>query len=602
MAVIGDNDDRLSVLADARRFFSDYFPSTDQADVDWITASFSTTAMPPYWPLGERAAALVQVYDLVVPLDSNLGLEYLRRLGRIARALLDNRDDRRNFPVDPFRGRVMPAWGAFTDNRDGKWNTDVDTSGLFTYPMAAFARRVARRSAYHAEFGATAVQMIAAVLDTYEAFRPELHFDERDAHAYFTQPAAYGQLRCRDNETCRRIRALAGKPLPYNQNLSMLRALAEVALAADGALFRQSSAATPLRVRTATEEIPLVIAKGLAFFADHLRRKTLDDGSPYFEWNREQPVDRIEDNPHGQFSLGCLAVILDVHEALNGLLARSGRAERVPRPVTFAPMANTFLRKVWRNNSLSRFVDGSGDGANKECAGWIPFSQFDPWVWRRAREAIFSSSPPALVVGNHAALLRYRRFSKMKFLTEFAGQNWLITPAATAVGEPRPLSIHDQKWMLVLSGVVIANERGDNSGNWNHETVFFMPDMAGSDAPGATSGPLNWAIGRWSIPRPPGAQGAQYLIRFSVEEWSPFAALGAVFNQGQSINSGFAVNTWRPNNFGVGTDVLTNRPVGNLFAGIKVDLAVRDHDAWLQRLSYHITLIGRIVFVNVPVS
>ena len=74
-------------------------------------------------------------------------------------------------------------------------------------------------------------------------------------------------------------------------------------------------------------------------------------------------------------------------------------------------------------------------------------------------------------------------------------------------------------------------------------------------------------------------------------------SLSAIFNQGQSINSGFAVDAWRPNHFGSGTDVLSNRPVNNLFSGINVDLAVRDTDAWLYRLGYNITLLGKIVFV-----
>ena len=78
---------------------------------------------------------------------------------------------------------------------------------------------------------------------------------------------------------------------------------------------------------------------------------------------------------------------------------------------------------------------------------------------------------------------------------------------------------------------------------------------------------------------------------------TPFASLSAIFNRGQSINSGFAVDAWRSHHFGSGTDVLTNRPVNNLFAGINVDLAVRDSDAWLYRLGYNITLIGKIVFV-----
>ena len=77
----------------------------------------------------------------------------------------------------------------------------------------------------------------------------------------------------------------------------------------------------------------------------------------------------------------------------------------------------------------------------------------------------------------------------MKVLTDFAGQNWLITPAALAVGENPPLNIHEQKFLLVLSGVVIANLEG-NSAQWLYETLSFLPDMGGPQ----NSGPLNWPI------------------------------------------------------------------------------------------------------------
>jgi hypothetical protein len=52
-----------------------------------------------------------------------------------------------------------------------------------------------------------------------------------------------------------------------------------------------------------------------------------------------------------------------------------------------------------------------------------------------------------------------------------------------------------------------------------------------------------------------------------------------VFDQGQSINAGFAVNDWRPNSFDTGTDVVTSQPVNNIFTGVNVDLAVSDSDA-----------------------
>jgi hypothetical protein len=181
----------------------------------------------------------------------------------------------------------------------------------------------------------------------------------------------------------------------------------------------------------------------------------------------------------------------------------------------------------------------------------------------------------------------------MKVLTDFAGQNWLITPAALAVGEPPPASIHDQKWLLVLTGVAIANLEGNSSAEWLHETLSFLPDMAGPQ----NSGPLNWAIGQYAIPKPP---GANYVIRFSLEEWAPFVSLSSIFNQDQSINSGFAVDVWRPTHFSNGIDAFTHQPVGNVFTGVDVDVAVRDTDAWIYRVGYNITLLGKIVFLTVP--
>jgi hypothetical protein len=40
-----------------------------------------------------------------------------------------------------------------------------------------------------------------------------------------------------------------------------------------------------------------------------------------------------------------------------------------------------------------------------------------------------------------------------------------------------------------------------------------------------------------------------------------------------------------------------HQPVNNIFTGINADLAVSDSDAWIYRLGYNITLLGRIVFI-----
>jgi hypothetical protein len=179
-------------------------------------------------------------------------------------------------------------------------------------------------------------------------------------------------------------------------------------------------------------------------------------------------------------------------------------------------------------------------------------------------------------------------------LTNFAGQNWLITPAALAVGEHPPASIHDQKWLLVLTGVVTANLEGNSTSQWLNANLAFLPDMAGPN----NSGPLNWAIGQYAIPKP---AGQNYTIAFSLDEWAPFVSLSAIFDQNQSIDAGFAVNVWRPNHFASGVDALTNVPVGNIFTGVNADVGVRDTDAWILSLSYNITLRGRIVFLKIPV-
>jgi hypothetical protein len=203
----------------------------------------------------------------------------------------------------------------------------------------------------------------------------------------------------------------------------------------------------------------------------------------------------------------------------------------------------------------------------------------------------------------------------MKVLTTFANQNWLITPVAAPVatpattpiateGQPQPTrihatgihaaSIHDQLWMLVLSGVALADFKGNSGAQWLNETLSFIPDIAGPNNQG-TSGPLTWAINQYHIPKP-SAPAFSYDIGFSLVQWAPFASLSSIFNQNQSINSGFAVNSWHPTPFKTGHDFLSQQPINNLFTGINVDVGVRDSDAKINGIGYHITLIGKIVF------
>jgi hypothetical protein len=124
MIYIGNANDRATVLADANTFFTamGYFKDSDADEIELWCGYFDNIAggadPDVFWYIAPFPAALIQVYDLVLPLELSQATTYITRLGAIAGALLKNRDDNRGNPVDPFRGIVMPAWGGYTLNRD----------------------------------------------------------------------------------------------------------------------------------------------------------------------------------------------------------------------------------------------------------------------------------------------------------------------------------------------------------------------------------------------------------------------------------------------------------------------------------------------------
>lgn len=177
--------------------------------------------------------------------------------------------------------------------------------------------------------------------------------------------------------------------------------------------------------------------------------------------------------------------------------------------------------------------------------------------------------------------------------SSLVSQHWVITPAAAAVNEATPANIADQRWLLVLTGVAILDLKGVSNAQWFEQTFAIRPSL---------SEPLGYAIDRYGIPRPPGTEDLTYWTGFEVEQCAPFAGLGSIFNKGQSIDSGFAVNAWRMNEFLSGTNAITNAALGDVFAGFQVDVGVRDTDAWLHRVNYEVTVIGKIVFGQVVIS
>ena len=175
MIYVGDANDPATILQDSGDFLGTYCASSpDDQVADWIKGN----PPPPSDLPGGSERTRRRWFRCTTSWLRSIGRrrpEYLERLGQIAGALLANRDDNRLIPpVDPveaFRGRVMPAWGGKTADRDNQWNTDPVIAGLFIYPMAAFARRVADNPALYAQYKADAIRFITATMETYEAFR-----------------------------------------------------------------------------------------------------------------------------------------------------------------------------------------------------------------------------------------------------------------------------------------------------------------------------------------------------------------------------------------------------------------------------------------------
>jgi hypothetical protein len=164
----------------------------------------------------------------------------------------------------------------------------------------------------------------------------------------------------------------------------------------------------------------------------------------------------------------------------------------------------------------------------------------------------------------------------------YVSQHWVITPVSLAFNETAPSSVSEQKWLLVLTGVAVLELKG-NGPEWLHETVALQPKIHGA---------LNHAVEKFGIPRPP---ARDYELLFETEHWAPHVTLNSIFNKNQSVNSGFAVDSWSTK-FQSRREITTGNEIIKCYKGVEVEVAVSDIDAYIARVSYHITLQGKIRF------
>jgi hypothetical protein len=169
---------------------------------------------------------------------------------------------------------------------------------------------------------------------------------------------------------------------------------------------------------------------------------------------------------------------------------------------------------------------------------------------------------------------------------DFAVQNWAITPVALA-GNEKPSAIADQRWNIVLTGLVNVNLKG-TSGQFLRETVLLKPDLGSA---------MRFAIQRYDIPIPPHSFGGEVAETvFQVEQYAPHATISSTQNEDFAINTSYGVDLWRLNPSAVSKDAMTNTTINKIFTGLQVDVAVSDIGGCLSSLSYYINLIGQIRF------
>jgi hypothetical protein len=130
----------------------------------------------------------------------------------------------------------------------------------------------------------------------------------------------------------------------------------------------------------------------------------------------------------------------------------------------------------------------------------------------------------------------------------------------------------------VLTGIVLTDFQGQTSDDWRRDTLELIPDTS-----------LTAALR--SVRQPP----PNTDLVFQVEQYAPFATINTIFDADASVNAGFGVDDVTPILVTAGGP----QPIPNQFDGIAVQAAVRDSDAYLLRIGYNVTLLGRII--DVPI-
>jgi hypothetical protein len=180
--------------------------------------------------------------------------------------------------------------------------------------------------------------------------------------------------------------------------------------------------------------------------------------------------------------------------------------------------------------------------------------------------------------------------------TSDAAANFVAVPAASSPLKPPVYTdIHQQLWQLTLTGVVILENDQDPPvqgfpgtavDDWTRTTL-----TVGNAAPA-----VSYLIKAYDMPAP--AFGYTE-VGIQVSQIASFFAVSSSFLDG-TTDAGFAVDAWNTAPYESARSFFQGpvaRPA-TAFAGVNVDIAVRNNKATIYRLSYQITITGTVVYVG----
>jgi hypothetical protein len=137
----------------------------------------------------------------------------------------------------------------------------------------------------------------------------------------------------------------------------------------------------------------------------------------------------------------------------------------------------------------------------------------------------------------------------------------------------------DRRVLVDLTGIVLLGLRGDS--DWVRQTLQVVLNG------GKTEPLLNLG---------PAQQGNRWVVR--PDMWSVHAGPASILNQGTAVNAGWAVDTCNTN-WDLGEPASDGDLLGAIW--LYLNLAVRDTDGILYRISFDFCAVGNLDQVREPI-